>query len=317
MNMLKLSVLSACILLSIGASSVAIAASAVESRTIVAEHGSKDLNESWQIGADARVEITNVSGTLAVAGWDKAEAALTGSLGADSKLEISGDSQRLVLKVEGSKNGWFGNGPHHDSDLVLHVPRAAVLDLNVVSADMTVSGVAGKSLQANSVSGGLKLNSGAPDLEANSVSGDIVYETQPNTTTTRAHLQTVSGNIDAKGLGGRVKLETVSGDITFAGGEVQELESGTVSGNVQIHATPAAHARMHLDSMSGDIHVRLPASVSAHIEASSFSGGIHSDFGKVIDKEMGPGSSLDANVGNGDAKIDAQSFSGSIEVRKQ
>ena len=54
----------------------------------------------------------------------------------------------------------------------------------------------------------------------------------------------------------------------------------------------------------------------AHVDASTFSGDIHSDFGKVQTKDRGPGSSLDAKVGNGDAQIDMQSFSGSLELRK-
>jgi hypothetical protein len=52
------------------------------------------------------------------------------------------------------------------------------------------------------------------------------------------------------------------------------------------------------------------------VEAQTFSGGRHSDFGKVQNKERGPGSSLDGSVGDSDATIHAESFSGSIEFRK-
>lgn len=291
---------------------------AVESRTVTADQGSRQLNESWQIAADARVEISNIRGSLTVSAWDKAQAELTGSLGADSRLEISGDAQHLVLRVDGSKQGWFGsNGPAHDSSLVLHVPRTVALDADVVSADATVTGLAGKTLRVNGVSGNLGVTSATPDVEIGSVSGDVEFQTMPQTTTTRAHLQTVSGNIGAKAVSGRVKLETVSGDIRLDGGVVDELETGTVSGDAQIHAAPGAHGQMRLQSMSGDIRLRLPESLSAHIEASSFSGGIHTDFGKVEEKGMGPGSSLDAHVGNGDAQINAETFSGNIELRRQ
>ena len=59
-----------------------------------------------------------------------------------------------------------------------------------------------------------------------------------------------------------------------------------------------------------------PANLSAHVDASTFSGDIHSDFGKAQTKEHGPGSSLDAKVGDGDAQIEMQSFSGDLELRK-
>ncbi|MEP6483912.1 MAG: DUF4097 family beta strand repeat-containing protein [Rudaea sp.] len=294
-------------------------ASKVEGRAIVAEAGtSKELHETWDIAGDARVEISNVRGTVTVTTWDKKAAELSGMLGRDSKLEISGDAGHLMLKVEGSKRGWLdGGGPNNDSDLIVRVPRAVALDVNVVSADAKINGVAGKTLEVASVSGTVSVNSGAPDVDVNSVSGDIALDTAPNTAMTRAHLQTVSGNINAKGLSGRVKLETVSGDIVLEGGQIQDLETGTVSGDARLSLIPSGHANVKLESMSGGLRVNLPASLSAHIEATTFSGGIESDFGKVKEKDMGPGSSLDAQAGSGDAKISAQSFSGDIQLRKQ
>jgi len=299
------------------AAATACAADKVESRTVVADSSDKDLHESWSVAADARVEISNVRGTVAVTAWDKPEVSLDGSLGSDSKLDIGGDPSHLTLKVSGEKDSWIhGNGPNSDSDLVLRVPRTVALDVNVVSADANVSGAAGKTLEVASVSGTISVNSGAPDVDVNSVSGDVTFDNS-GPAMTRAHLQTVSGNINAKGLAGHVKVETVSGDMVVSAGNVQDLEAGTVSGDANLTFTPAGHASVKLESMSGDLRVHLPSSVSAHIEATTFSGGIDSDFGKVHTQEMGPGSSLDAQAGAGDARINAQSFSGNIELRKQ
>lgn len=291
---------------------------AAETQAIVAAGEARSLAQSWSVAPDARIEVSNVRGSVAVSAWDQAEVELSGRLGADSRLSVIAAPKRLSLRVEGTKSGWFGGqGPRDDSELVLRVPRTAALDLSVVSADATVSGIAGKSLEANSVSGTLRLTCGAPEVEVNSVSGEVVFTTLPGSATTRAHLQTVSGNIVAKGLGGRVKLETVSGEVRVDAAAVQELEVGTVSGDVSIAVVPAAHARLRLESMSGDLRLRLPATLSAHLEASTFSGGIHSDFGRPEEEEHGPGSSLDAHIGDGDAAISVQSFSGDIELRRQ
>ena len=302
----------------LGSSAYAAEADKIEAHSIVADGGmSKEMHETWNVAADARIEIDNVRGTVTITTWDKNVADLNGSLGSDSKLEISGDAAHLVLKVQGTKSGWNGNGPNSDSDLVLRVPHTAALDVGVVSADAKVSGAGGKTLEIASVSGGVTVNSGAPDVDVNSVSGDVAFDAAANTPMTRAHLQTVSGNIKAKGLSGRVKVETVSGDMIVDAGQIQDLEAGTVSGDANLTITPAPHASIKLESMSGDLRLHLPASLSAHIEATTFSGGIDSDFGKVQEKEMGPGSSLDAQAGSGDAKISAQSFSGDIQLRKQ
>ncbi|MDR3388055.1 MAG: DUF4097 family beta strand repeat-containing protein [Rudaea sp.] len=291
---------------------------AAQEQTIAADAGTKALDQSWHVAADARIEVDNVRGSVAVTGWDRAEVKLGGSLGAGSRLDISGDEHHLVLRVKGGGNGWFGNnGPDHDSDLVVSVPRAAVLKVGVVSADATVSGVSGKSLDVDGVSGKLNVTSDAPEIDISSVSGGIVFSASQADVVGHTHLQTVSGDIDARKIGGRIKLETVSGDIGLDAGQVQELETGTVSGDAKVQLVPAPHAHLNLESMSGNIGLRLPASLSAHIEAQTFSGDIGSDFGKVQHKERGPGSSLDARVGDGDAQINTQTFSGGIQVRKQ
>lgn len=294
-----------------------VAADAIQNRTIDAGSEDKALSESWNVTADARIGVENVRGAVTVTGWDKPQVELHGNLGAGSKLVISGDSAHLELKVDGGENGWFGkHGPASDSELLLHVPRNAALELQVVSADASVTDMAGKSIEVHGVSGTLGVRSAATEVDVESVSGDVSFAAPKADAATRAHLQTVSGNINAKNLGGRVKLETVSGDIGLDDALVQELETGTVSGDVRLHVAPVAHARLHLEAMSGDVRLYVPNNLSAHVEASTFSGDIHSDFGKVQTKDHGPGSSLDAKVGDGDADIEMQSFSGDLELRK-
>jgi len=294
-----------------------VAADAIENRTIDAGSEEKALNESWNVAPDARIAVENVRGSVTITGWDKAQVELRGSLGAGSKLEVSGDSAHLGLKVDSHDESWSGkHGPNDDSDLTLHVPRGAALEVQVVSADANVTDVGGKSIEVHGVSGTLGVRSAAAEVDVESVSGDVSFAAPQPNPNGRAHLQTVSGSINAKNLGGRVKLETVSGDIGLEDAPVQELETGTVSGDARLHVTPTGHARLHLESMSGDVRLYVPENLSAHVDASTFSGDIHSDFGKVQTKDRGPGSSLEAKVGNGDAEIDMQSFSGSLELRK-
>lgn len=298
--------------------SFAVAADAPQNATITADAGAKALAQSWSVAADARIEVDNVRGSVKVSGWEQPQVQLSGTLGAGSRLEISGDAQHLTLQVKGDRERWFGgNGPGSDSELVLKVPGAAQLKVGVVSADAEVSAMRGKSLDVSAVSGKLVLGADVPEIDVNSVSGDVMFTAAHANPNGRAHLQTVSGNVNAHGLGGRIKLETVSGDIGLDGGEVQELETGTVSGDAKLQVTPSAHARLAMSSMSGDIRLRLPPSWTGHVEAKTFSGDIMSDFGKPHDSAHGSGSSLDAHLGDGDAEIKAESFSGDVELRKQ
>jgi hypothetical protein len=276
------------------------------------------INETRNVSADARIDVSNIKGAVTVSGWDKSEVQITGTLGDGAKnLAVDGGADHLTIKVQPpDKQGWFSWGADSrmgDTTLDLKVPRNAELKIEVVSADVALSGVAGRLLTVNSVSGKLRLDSDAKEVEIDSVSGNIDLTGKAE----RGHLETVSGNVRARGLGGQIKLETVSGDVDAENGDYREISAGTVSGDINLRGKPSKDARVDIETMSGDVHLYLPSDVSAHLRATTFSGSIRSDFGKVKEEERGPGSSLDATIGANDARVTLQTFSGDIEVRRQ
>jgi len=295
------------------------AGNAPQSATINAESAAQTLKQEWRIANDATVEVHNVRGSVIISAGSASEALLSGELGVGSKLVVGGSEQRLDLRVESAKDhGWFGNdGPRADSNLVLKVPSGVSLRLELVSADGKVTGISGSSLKVECVSGKLTVDSGSPQVDIESVSGDIEFAASRPDASHRAHLQAVSGDIEMTGANGRIKLDTVSGRARASGAEVQEFEAGTVSGNIELAAAIGKHGRVQVDSMSGEIRAELREPISARIEAQTFSGRIRSDFGKVEKPEYGPGSNLDARVGDGDAQINVKSFSGNVDILKR
>jgi DUF4097 and DUF4098 domain-containing protein YvlB len=276
------------------------------------------INETHKADANARIDVSNIKGTVTVSGWDRDEVAVSGSLGDGAKeLAIDGTADHHVIKVQPpDKQGWFSWGADSrmgDTLLDLKVPRGAEMKIEVVSADVALTGVGGRLLDVNSVSGKVRLDSDAKEVEIDSVSGNIDLTGKAE----RGHLETVSGNIRARGLGGTLKFETVSGDVDAENGDYRELSAGTVSGDINLRGKPAKDARVDVETMSGDVHLYVPSDLSAHLRATTFSGSIRSDFGTVKDEDHGPGSSLDATTGEGDSRVNLQTFSGDIEVRRQ
>ena len=274
------------------------------------------INETRDVDARARVDVSNVRGSVTVSAWDRPQVSISGTLGDGSKgLEIDGGGSRLSIRVKGPENsGWFNWGSSsrmEDSILVINVPREAELEIEVVSAEVVVSGVAGRLLDVDSVSGKIRVDSNAGEIEVGSVSGRV----ELNGRNERVQVETVSGEINVASAASRLKFETVSGDIHAETGEYRELNASSVSGDIILRGNPAADARLDSETMSGDVRVRMPKAASARIEAETFSGRIRSDFGTVKEPEHGSGRSLDATVGGGSARINIETFSGDIEIR--
>ncbi|MEO8669839.1 MAG: DUF4097 family beta strand repeat-containing protein [Tahibacter sp.] len=278
------------------------------------------ISETRAVSDDARIEITNVKGAVNVSAWDKAEVAISGTLGDGSKgLAIEGEGSHLQVRVEGTDKSkawfhWGSDAAMEESVLNLKVPRKASLEINVVSADVSVVDLTGRSIEVDSVSGKVRLNASSERLRVDSVSGDVEFDGKAGET----NIETVSGDVSARGVGGRTRLETVSGTVRIeASTPLSDASAGSVSGDIEIRGALDKKGRIHVESMSGDVRLNLPADLSARIQAETFSGTLRSDFGAVEKREHGPGSNIDASVGNGDGDINIDSFSGSVTLHRE
>ena len=265
----------------------------------------------------AHVTVNNVKGSVNIVAWDRNEVHVGGQLGdGAAPLAIEGSDNNLTINVQAKGHeGWFnwsGENAMEPTTLDVSVPRAVSVKVSVVSAPLSIDGIKGGDIEANSVSGPIRINVQTPALHVVSVSGNIAFSGHAE----QAKLQTVSGDILAPSLGRAVELQTVSGRIQSGGGPWQQLNLSTVSGDVQLTGGLADGGNMSIDSMSGNVSLQFQHPLSANIHASTFSGNLHSDYGTPTRPEHGPGNTLDTVAGNGSGKIHIETFSGDLKIRK-
>ncbi|MBB3225826.1 DUF4097 and DUF4098 domain-containing protein YvlB [Luteibacter sp. Sphag1AF] len=276
------------------------------------------INLSRDVRPNAHININNVKGEVTVTTWDRNTVQVSGTLGDGARpLELGGDDREVDIKVEANgKNGFF----NWDSDtrmqgtvLNVRVPRSVDVDINVVSAPLSIDGLDGGRVSINTVSGKVRANVRTPKIEVQSVSGSIDLSGRA----TKAELQTVSGDITAPSVVESVEAQTVSGRMTIGGGPWREASFSTVSGDILINGGPAPGGKLDVDAMSGDVQLQLPANTGSRLNVSTFSGEIRSDFGTPSRDEDGPGKELKTTIGDGSGYVHLESFSGDIRVRKQ
>jgi len=278
---------------------------------------STPINLSKDIRPNARISIENVKGEVTVTAWDKNQVQVSGTLGDGARpLQIEGDERNVDIHVEGDekKGRWFSWG--NDSSmqptiLNVRVPKSVEVDINVVSAPVSIDGLDGGRIDVESVSGRIRANLRSPEVSMQTVSGTIDLAGHAG----RADLQTVSGDITAPNVGTKIDAQTVSGRMTIGGGPWMDASFSTVSGDTQINGGLVEGGKINVDSMSGDVQIQLPANTSGHLEASTFSGDLRSDWGNPSKGEDGPGKELKTTIGGGAGNIHVESFSGDVRVR--
>jgi DUF4097 and DUF4098 domain-containing protein YvlB len=280
---------------------------------------STPINLSKDIRPNAKVSIDNVKGEVTVTAWDKNQIQVSGSLGDGARpLEIEGNEGNVEIHVDSDSKehsifSWGSDTRMQPTVLNVRVPKAVSVEINVVSAPVSIDGLDGGKIEINSVSGRIRGNLRSPDINMQTVSGSIDLAGSA----TKADLQTVSGDIIAPSVTERVEAQTVSGRMTIGGGPWKQANFSTVSGDTQITGGPTRDGKIDVDSMSGDVQLQLPSDVSAKLEASTFSGSIRSDFGNPSSGEDGPGKQLKTTIGGGNGNIHVESFSGDVKLRAQ
>lgn len=273
------------------------------------------IDQTRALDARGRIDIENLKGRIQVRAWERNEVKISGTLGDGvEKLVVEGDSEHLVVKVQYPRNSGWGRNKSGPTDLQLTVPVRAELEIDSVSADVDVSGVASSKLSIDSVSGSVLVAAAPGEVDVESVSGDL----RLTVNSADVQAQTVSGGIILRGrMNGQIKTETVSGDIDVAvnGERVSEFSSSTVSGNAQVRTALAAKGEIGMESVSGDLLLVLPKNLSAQVSGESFSGDLKAPGAKIQKPEHGPGSSFNTRYGTGEGEIRLETFSGNAELK--
>jgi hypothetical protein len=239
-------------------------------------------------GAAGVVEVSNVSGSVRVVGWDRNEVQVTGELGEGvERLDLTNEGGRVVVRVVMPRWGRDAD----ESEIEVRVPAGKDVDVHTVSADATVSGVDGRT-------------------EVQTVSGEARVDGRPR----EAQVQTVSGDVTIEGVHGRVEATTVSGDVRVHGRDI-EAQVRTVSGDVVIDGVLAPSGTSQINTHSGDVSVTVARGTGAEVEFGTFSGDVNSHVPGGM-RMMGSSRNQHLEIGRGGPRIIVHTFSGDLQIQE-
>jgi hypothetical protein len=271
------------------------------------------IDTTFAFPADGLLDLSNLSGTIIVTGWDRREAQVKAT-STRGLLDLSVSSARITLEEEGRGSRW-GRSGRDETRYEVSVPRGVRVRARSTSGDVTVTGTNGE-VEASSTSGDVEVTGATRRVELSSVSGDVTARDLKGT----VDASSVSGSVELFGVEGAVRVGTTSGDIGLASVTARDVEASTTSGEIVFGGSVAEDGRYEFHSHSGNIELSVPAAISARFSVETYSGEIDSDF--PITLQPGERSSrrqrrFEFNVGGGGARIVAETFSGNLEIRKR
>lgn len=270
-----------------------------------------DINESAQVHPEGEVEVSNVSGSVVVTGWDEDRVEVTGELGRGvDRLEFRTEGKHTLIKVQNPDRG----GHYGGSDLKIRMPERGRLTAVTVSADIESRGVQG-ALRLQSVSGNIDAEVFSEDAQLKTVSGDVTVDGRDQEGLVT--VTTVSGDAVLRGVRGEIVAQTVSGDVEAESRELKRARLRTTNGEADLRTALAGDARVEMEAVNGDLTLVILGEVDAEFDIETFNGSIDNAFGPepVRTSRYAPGRELRFSEGDGSARVVMETLNGGIILR--
>ena len=146
-------------------------------------------------------------------------------------------------------------------------------------------------------------------VRVDTVHGDIVVVGGRG----QIELNAINQDIHLTDASGTVLSETVNGDLTLQRIASDSVEVSTVNGEIFYEGTIRDRGIYRFTSHNGDVAVALPKTANATVNVSTFSGEFASDF-PVMLSETKPGRRFCFTIGRGSAQVQLESFQGTIHI---
>jgi DUF4097 and DUF4098 domain-containing protein YvlB len=268
------------------------------------------IDTTVRLDRGGAVDLSLISGRIRVTGWDRPDVKVVASI-ESGILRFDANSSRVSLSVDQSDRS-YGHRRHDvgDARYEVSVPRGSRLILEAVSGDITSSGSQGE-IEATSVSGDVDVSDGVREVSAAAVSGSV----HARRINGNLRAETVSGDVRAESVTGNAEATSVSGNVRLVGVQSRDVRTGTVSGDIVYTGSIDRGGKYSFESHSGTLRLNIPRGAGAQFSVETFSGDISTDFPvTLVPKQRRREGRMEFTIGDGRARVTAQTFSGRIVI---
>ncbi len=263
---------------------------------------------------DVSVRLGGSIGSLRIAGWDRDSVSIIGALPAGVRMDggFGGDGRSPSRGVK-----FFLDSPNDaataTATLELRVPRGARVWVKSGTANIDARDVTG-GLDLNVIGGKVTVNASPRELQIEAMDAAVTIDGTPEW----LRAKTASGDITLRGGSNDLALTSVSGALRVEGGSVARGRLETVTGDITFAALMSAAGALDVDSHSGTVDLALTEKSGFTLTASSITGTIENRFDKTRPStgREGRGAELAVDAGNSSARITVRTFRGKIVVHR-
>ncbi len=249
------------------------------------------------------LEVDNFGGSIEVKTWDKGAVKIAADHSIRDRIVIERTGSALRLKVKSKR--WVPGSVHYR----ITAPRWMKLELSGMNTDIDVQNSQSE-VRAETVQGDVTLQGGFGFVSLSSIQGAIRVRGARG----RVEASSVNQGVRLEDISGPIFAESVNGGITIERAESDSVEASTLNGPVTFDGSISDGGVYRFATHNGCIDVAMPERTNATVSVSTFSGGVDSSFPVMLKKVRGK--RFETTIGSGRAKLELESFQGTIYLRR-
>ena len=262
------------------------------------------MDRTVDVQPGTRLQLDNHFGDVTIRTWNRSAVRVQGSHPSGTTVDVqSGGS---LLQIDADRPGSHSNPITYS----LTIPADMPIEVEVIQGDVDVAGTrAGMDIQ--SVHGSITVVGGADVLALESVQGLITVTGAEG----RVNVTSVNQGIELADIRGDVQAEAVNGRIRMRGIDAGRVSAETVNGSVSYEGAIRNDGWYRFSTHNGGIELTIPANAGATFTASTFNGTLHTAFPVTL-HEAKEGKEFTFTLGSGGARIELESFNGTMSIRR-
>jgi Putative adhesin len=219
-------------------------------------------------------------------------------------IEIRPGEQSLVVR------GRSRIGPMSSVDFTITVPTWMAVSVNGMGTDVVLDGVGGD-VNVETTRGDIRLRGGSGFISVKSVQGSITIENAKG----RIEAQTVNDSVRVADTSGDLTVGTTNGSIVLERIDTANLDASTVNGMIGFDGSIRDKGSYRLTTHNGAVSMAIPERVNATLRVRTYGGSFRSTFPLKLD-DQDRQNRFTLTLGDGSARIELESFNGSIALRR-
>ena len=267
----------------------------------------KKVERKLALRTEGSLRIHNMVGSVVVRGWNRDTVMVRATLATGDQLFMGGgpDGVKMFVESDNERNP-------QPTRLEVWVPMRARIWVKTATANIDVSGVSG-GLDLYVVSGTIDVAGSPRELNAEAIDGDIHIVGSPPW----VRAKTATGTVTFRGTSSDLALSTVSGAIRVEGAKFERMKVETVTGNISF-AGQVERGSFDFDSHGGTVDLVIPKKTNASFNVATIAGKIDNQLSRArpIAGRFGRGEELLFEDGAGGARISVRTFKGPVTLRR-